>query len=524
MRGRFLSLLFFILILSGCGKELIVPLNGGKPILAKSLVTDIQIKSAILSGEVLNEGTSKVFARGFYLNDLSSNSQNVKKINLTGALGKFEITTDLKPNTNYSFYGFAVNTQGESIENPIPFLTGDYKLPTISNEPAKNISFTTVELIGSVVDEGGGTVSESGFVMAINSLPTTNDLKFAISKGKGALNVIVTKLNSNTKYFCRAFAINEKGVNYSNEQNFTTLDFKLPTITTNVVTTITDIGGEVGGQVLDDGGNEVIERGVCIGINPNPEIKDNKIIIGSGKGQFSTTISNLKASTTYYIRAYAINSKGVAYGNQNTFTTKAFVLPSTISVNHRTINGVSPIDVSITYKIYWSNASGKTKGWITQNLGASREALSANEKSINSSGWYFQFNRKQGYQSDEFTRIPDNAPWVNLIQEDNNWLISSDPCKLELGGKWRLPTITEWSEERNSWLEAFISPMKITSSAYLSSDGGKLSQWGISGNYWSSTQRSPSIGWYLGGGGPSYYDRYDNKSLAMPCRCVMDLE
>lgn len=524
MRISFVSFLFFILFLTGCVKELIVPLNGGKPILAKSIVTDIQIKSAILSGEVLDEGTSKVSTRGFYLNDLSSNSQSAKKISLTGTLGKFEITADLKPNTNYSFYGFAVNNQGETLENPISFLTGDYKLPSITNEAVKNISYTTVELSGSVVDEGGGAVSESGFVLGISSMPTINDLKFLISKGKGSLNLMVTKLNSNTKYYCRAYAINEKGVNYSNELNFTTLDFKLPTITTNAVTTITDTGGDVGGQVLDDGGNDVVERGVCIGLNPNPETKDNKIIIGSGKGTFSTSISNLKASTSYYIRAYAINSKGVAYGNQITFTTKAFVLPSTISANHRSINGVSPIDINITYKIYWSNASGKTKGWITQNLGASREAVSANEKSISSSGWYFQFNRKQGYQSDEFIRTPDSSPWVNLIQEDNNWLINNDPCKLELGGKWRLPTITEWSEERNSWLEAFISPMKITSSAFLSSDGGKLSQWGISGNYWSSTQKSPSIGWYLGGGGPSYYDRYDVKSLAMTCRCVMDLE
>ena len=338
----------------------------------------------------MKEGTTQVLTRGFYLNDIATNSPIVKiKIILAGSLGKFESKVELNPNSNYSFYAFATNTQGESTENPISFLTGDYKLPSISNEAPKNITYTTVELVGSVTDEGGGSVSESGFVLGISSSPTTNDLKFSLSKGKGALNAVITKLNSNTKYFCRAFAINEKGVNYSNEQNFITLDYKLPTITTNPVTSITDIGADVGGQLLDDGGNDIVERGVCISINSNPEIKDNKIVIGSGKGPFSTTISNLKASTSYYIRAFAINSKGVAYGNQNTFTTKAFVLPSTISANHRSINGVSPIDVNITYKIYWSNASGKTKGWITQNLGASREAISANEKSINSSGWYF---------------------------------------------------------------------------------------------------------------------------------------
>jgi hypothetical protein len=197
---------------------------------------------------------------------------------------------------------------------------------------------------------------------------------------------------------------------------------------------------------------------------------------------------------------------------------------TSIIINHNTLNGIAPVNKKITYGVYTSNISGKPKMWITQNLGAERPGVSVDEKNINSSGWYFQFNRKQGYQSDENTRIPNNT-WNSYIQEDLNWQLSNDPCRLELGGKWRLPTMTEWSDERNTWNgEAFLSPMKIVSSAYLSSDGGRLSQWGISGNYWSSTQRSPSIGWYLGGGGPSYYDRYDSKSLAMSCRCVMDLE
>jgi hypothetical protein len=78
---------------------------------------------------------------------------------LAGSLGKLESKVELKPNSNYSFYAFATNTQGELTENPISFLTGDYKLPSISNEAPKNITYTTVELGGSVTDEGGGPVS-----------------------------------------------------------------------------------------------------------------------------------------------------------------------------------------------------------------------------------------------------------------------------------------------------------------------------------------------------------------------------
>ena len=193
---------------------------------------------------------------------------------------------------------------------------------------------------------------------------------------------------------------------------------------------------------------------------------------------------------------------------------------NTITVSHLISNGVAPINVKVTYGIYVSNASGTPKKWITQNLGALREASSANEKSASSSGWYFQFNRKQGFISDESLRTP-NSIWINNIQEDSDWELSNDPCKLELGDQWHLPTIKDWSDERDSWNgEAFLSKMKISSSAYLSSDGGSLNQWGISGNYWSKSQNSPSTAWYLGGGGPLYYNRLDVKTFAFPCRCV----
>jgi hypothetical protein len=289
-------------------------------------------------------------------------------------------------------------------------------------------------------------------------------------------------------------------------------------VVTNPATSITSTSAVISAKFKSEISG-VTEKGICYGILTGPTTLDKVYKGDKSKTSLSTTALNLISGTNYYVRGYYKTNKGTFYGNEISFKTLDNLYPSIITINHMVSNGVAPLDASITYKIYWSTTSGIKKGWITQNLGAIREATSANETSISSSGWYFQFNRKQGFQSDLTTRIP-NTPWINLIDENSDWLITNDPCRLELGGKWRVPTSTELSQERATWTDAFLSPMKIASTAYL--NGGALSQWGISGNYWSSNQQSTSVGYYLGGGGPDYYDRYDSKSLAMPCRCVTD--
>ncbi len=519
-----------ILILVSCEKDLTAPINGGKPVLGKSTITDVTLKSAKLSGELLEEGLSKTTARGFVITENSTNpSLSDKVITVGSGIGKFEAVADLKVNTKYIFSSFATNGHGSTYGDPVGFTSGDYSLPTLTTTQAKDISYSQVLIGGEVLSDGGATITERGFSFGTKSAPDIlgNGEKFPHdTKGLGTFISVVVLLKENTKYFYRPYATNLKGTSYGPEASFTTLPYVVATVKTNAATNVTDNGVTLSGQITDIGGSNVTERGVCFSTNVNPNTYDNKTydpkISGNGLGSFTIDISNLKANTTYYAKAYAINSKGTSFGEQISFTTKDLNLAKSITVNHKVTNGVAPVDATITYDIYWTSSSGTRKGWITKNLGATREGLAANEKSINSSGWYFQFNRKQGYQSDGNTRIPNTA-WNSYIQEDLNWQLSNDPCRLELGGKWRLPTMTELSDERNSWNgEAFLSPMKIVSSAYLSSDGGNLSQWGFSGNYWTSSQKSATIGYYLGGGGPSYYDRSDVKALAMPCRCITD--
>ncbi|MCF8293992.1 MAG: DUF1566 domain-containing protein, partial [Chitinophagaceae bacterium] len=95
----------------------------------------------------------------------------------------------------------------------------------------------------------------------------------------------------------------------------------LPTVSTNAISNMTYTTASSGGIISSDGGAAVTSRGVCWSTSSNPTIAlSTKTIDGSGIGSFTSSITGLVAGTTYYVRAYATNSVGTAYGNQVVFT------------------------------------------------------------------------------------------------------------------------------------------------------------------------------------------------------------
>ena len=108
---------------------------------------------------------------------------------------------------------------------------------------------------------------------------------------------------------------------YSDE--LVTLFFTLlrPTVMTNDVTEITQNSAICGGNVTDDGGLAVIERGVCWSTMQNPTVNDSHTSDGTGSGNFTSHLTDLSSGTPYYVRAYAINRLGLSYGNEVNFTT-----------------------------------------------------------------------------------------------------------------------------------------------------------------------------------------------------------
>ena len=142
----------------------------------------------------------------------------------------------------------------------------------------------------------------------------------------------------------------------------------LPTISTVAPAEVTSTSAVAGGNVLSDGRAAITERGICWSESANPTVDDNKKIVNeSGTGVFSVDITGLEKATTYHVRAFAVNSVGISYGEDLQFTTLA--TPPAIStraigeISWTTAtsggSGLSDGGSDITAKgICWSTSSG----------------------------------------------------------------------------------------------------------------------------------------------------------------------
>jgi len=96
----------------------------------------------------------------------------------------------------------------------------------------------------------------------------------------------------------------------------------LPTLTTLDITDITPTSATSGGDITDTGGADITAKGICWSTSQNPTISDFATDEGNNPSNYTSTITGLTANTTYYVRAYATNSKGTGYGNELEFVTE----------------------------------------------------------------------------------------------------------------------------------------------------------------------------------------------------------
>jgi uncharacterized protein (TIGR02145 family) len=134
--------------------------------------------------------------------------------------------------------------------------------------------------------------------------------------------------------------------NNSNRASYTYVATSLadpPTLTTTLISGITQTTATGGGNITDDGGLTVTARGVCWSTTTNPTIANNRTTNGTGAGAYTSSITGLTSNTLYYVRAYSTNSSGTYYGNQLNFTTGlAFVstsAPKDITMSSATLGG-----------------------------------------------------------------------------------------------------------------------------------------------------------------------------------------
>lgn len=157
-------------------------------------------------------------------------------------------------------------------------------------------------------------------------------------------------------------------------------DNELPILTTSEVKNITATTATCGGFISNSGSSDVIQRGVCWSIAPNPKISDNKTIDAAGTGEFISTLTGLAANTTYYIRAYATTKNGTTYGIQMSFITLSGIIglstsPATdITATSATFGGNIDIDggAAITERgICWSINPNPTINIVTKTINGS---------------------------------------------------------------------------------------------------------------------------------------------------------
>lgn len=214
------------------------------------------------------------------------------------------------------------STEGSLYDNYVRAVRKDVA-PEVSILPVNNISESSVTFNGRIENSGSPEYTERGFVYSTSHLPTTSDMTIRSYTPESSMefSADVSNLTFGSVYYIRAYATNTAGTVYSEE---TTLRFtnQLPTVETLQVSDITETTAVLHGSIVSKGIPDYTERGfVYSSTFTNPAIEsDEKIqVSGWGIGDYSANLSGLETGTTYHVRAYAINSEGVAYGEAVSF-------------------------------------------------------------------------------------------------------------------------------------------------------------------------------------------------------------
>ena len=338
--------------------------------------------------------------------------------------------------------------------------------------------------------DGGVPLTASGVCWGTTAHPTVaSDTVWFTGNGTGQLLAHITGVLTETHYYFRPFATNSVGTSYGMETEATT-----PSGLVNITSTLVSSGANsvtANVNILDFGGEPLYESGLCYSTSPLPTTVNSVLpYLGAPPATYTLTIGSINYATLYYVRPYAKNCLGTQYGTGFSFTTSNFVCgTSTLTINHKTIGMVAPVDKTVVYGTV-NNIPGEiSKCWITSNLGADHQATSQDDATEASAGWYWQYNQMQGYKHDGVTRTP-NSIWNNQLVVSG---VTVDPCALELGNGWRLPTGTEWTnvDAVGNWIDwngPWYSGLLLHCAGFLNNGDGSLLNRGSKGNYRSTSQ------------------------------------
>lgn len=425
-----------ILLLSdyGCRKEELVSV----PTLTTIEVSNITDSSCYSGGIIKSKGSDNIFRKGVCWNTMSKPTIENNITNDGGGKENFiSKITGLSPNTKYYIRAYATTQIGTGYGNEIQFTTLG-NLPKIKIEEITDISYFYAKCKCIILSDGGLPITSKGVCWSGNENPTISDSLITNVNGESIFISKLSNLSPGKKYFVRAFATNEIGTGYGNQIQFTTLG-SLPTIITLEVTDLSYFFVKCNSNLVSNGGLAILSKGACWSKNPDPTINDYKTTENNELGVFTSNLTGLETSTTYYVRAYATNEIGTSYGNSLSFTTKSF-------------ETIQDFDGNV-----YSTVQIGTQTWTTQNLRVTHYS-----------------------NGDIIPVITDNTEWKNLntgalSYYDNlnlndtlygalyNWFAIEDSRNLCPTG-WHAPTELEWNSlfETNGGLPVVGGKMKST--------------------------------------------------------------
>ena len=383
-----------------------------EPTVVTVSVSEVTETTAVTGGNVTSDGGGEVSARGVCWS--TSQEPTVEGNHTTDGTGVGEFVsnlTDLTDNTTYYVRAYATNEQGTSYGEQMSFTTVKHiDLPEVATVEPAEITSTSAVAGGNVISDGGAEVTAKGVCWNTSQNPTTSDSFSTDGIGLGEYISIINGLAINTTYYVRAYATNAAGTAYGEEFSFITL-CDLPTVITTAITNVEITTAKGGGNVTADGGAEVTARGLCWATHLEPTIEDSFLVEGAGLGEFTCDITGLNENTRYYVRAYATNSVGTAYGNVTTLKT----------TDDGTIAGIEYVDLGLSVK------------WAPFNIGAT---------SPTECGDYFAWGEIE--TKTEYTEA--NSLTHGIYMDDIGGNPQYDAARAIWGSTWRLPSREEIEE------------------------------------------------------------------------------